>query len=121
MRKREIDRAVGVDGSPTLTPSISTSTWLELEPRTNTEVCVPGPPDCWTDTPGTVAHVGRGAELPVLHLLVGDHRDGAGGLASLGRHAVGRHDQRWQQSTSGSVCARAASGTSDERNTTDKI
>ena len=43
-----------LDGSLTLTPSISTSTWLELEPRTKTEVCVPTPPDCCTETPGMV-------------------------------------------------------------------
>ena len=45
---------LGVDGSLTVMPSISTSTWLELEPRMNTEVCVPGPPDCCTEMPGTV-------------------------------------------------------------------
>ena len=40
-------------GSLTLMPSISTRVWFELAPRTKTEVCVPGPPDCWTETPGT--------------------------------------------------------------------
>ena len=43
----------GVEGSLKFMPSIITTTWLELAPRTNTEVCVPGPPDCCTDTPGT--------------------------------------------------------------------
>ena len=41
------------EGSLTLMPSISTRVWLELAPRTKIEVCVPGPPDCCTETPGT--------------------------------------------------------------------
>jgi len=45
---------LGLLGSLTSTPSTSTLTWLELLPRTNTEVCPPGPPVCTTFTPGTV-------------------------------------------------------------------
>jgi hypothetical protein len=45
---------LGEEGSFAVMPSISSSVWLELAPRTKMEVCVPGPPDCCTETPGTV-------------------------------------------------------------------
>ncbi len=38
---------------PTLTPSISTSTWSDSVPRSSTEVDLPGPPLLTTSRPGT--------------------------------------------------------------------
>jgi hypothetical protein len=46
---------LGLLGSLTSMPSMSTLTWFELVPRMNTEVCPPGPPVCTMFRPGTFA------------------------------------------------------------------
>ena len=49
----EIERRARIGASLIGIPSRSTSTWLELVPRTNTLALPPGPPDCETRMPGT--------------------------------------------------------------------